>query len=120
MLWATGRHKVMVMTITFATHTITDDAADVAVAVGPIVLDGSLFFQPSPVVDEARRLAADGVPLTASISLDVLDRRPLTGVSRKLIEASVESRLRQALHMAGYRSVTRRAVAGAIVLDASM
>ena len=119
MLPATGGRRLSVMTITFATHTTTDDEADGAVAAEPIVLDGSLFFQPSPVVQEARRLAAEGVPITVSISLEDLDRAPLTGVSRQLIEASVDSRLRLALHAAGYHVVTRRAVVGAIVLDAS-
>jgi hypothetical protein len=107
------------MTITFATQAVTD-GADRPAAAGSIVLDGGLLFQPSAVVDQARELAAEGVPLIVSMSLDVLDQAPLTGVSRKLIEASVESRLRQALHTAGYRSVTRRAVGGAIVLDASV
>src|SRR5262245_58386405 len=107
------------MTITFATHTSTDDASETAVA-APIVLDGGLLFQASRVIEQARPLAAEGVPLTASIPLDALDRAPLTGVTRKLIEASVENRLRQALCAAGYRWVTRRAVAGEIVLDASV
>jgi hypothetical protein len=119
MLPATDERTLTAMTITFATPTITD-RADQPVAAELIVLDGGLLFQPSGVVEQSQRLAAEGVPLTVSMSLDALDQAPLTGVSRKLIEAAVESRLRQALHTAGYCSVTRRAVAGVIVLDASV
>jgi hypothetical protein len=120
MLPASGGRKVMVMTITFATHTVTDDQSDGQVASEPMVLDGGLLFQPTRVVEHARQPAAVGVSLVVSMSLDVLDRAPLTGVSRKLIEAAAESRLRQALYAAGYRSVIRRPVADAIVLDASV
>jgi hypothetical protein len=119
MLCSTGGRTLTAMTITFATQTVTD-GADQPGAAELIVLDGGLLFQPSAVVEQAQGLADEGVPLTVSMSLDALDQAPLTGVSRRLIDASVESRLRQALHTAGYRSVTRRAVGGAIVLDASV
>ena len=52
--------------------------------------------------------------------VDALDRAPLTGTSRRLLEVAAENRLREALHSAGYRFVTRRAVPGCIVLDASV
>jgi hypothetical protein len=108
------------MTITFATNTITDRDADSPTAAEPITLDGGLLFQPSPVVEQARQLAAEGLPVTVSICLAVLERAPLTGVSRWLLEASIENRLRQTLQAAGYRSVTRRAADDAIVVDASV
>ena len=108
------------MTITFATHTVTDDQTEGRVAPEPVLLEVGLLFQPIRVVEQASQLAAVGVSLVVSMSLDVLDRAPLTGVSRKLIEASAESRLRQALYAAGYRSVTRRPVVHSIVLDASV
>lgn len=119
MLPAIDERRLTAMTITFATHTITD-GVDQPAAAEFIVLDDGFLFQPSAVVERAHGLAAGGVPLTVSMSLDVLDRAPLSGVSRRLIEASAESRLRQALHTAGYRFVTRRAVVGVIVLDASV
>ena len=104
------------MTITFDTKTTTDHTAAVS---QPIVLDGGLFFQPSPVVDQARRLAAQSVAVTVSMSLGVLDHAPVTGTTRSLLEAGVEHRLREALYAAGCRTVTRRQVPGSLVLDAS-
>ena len=74
----------------------------------------------SPYLQLLERTSMSKIVAVVSMSLDVLDRAPLTGVSRKLIEASAESRLRQALYAAGYRSVTRRPVVHSIVLDASV
>jgi hypothetical protein len=120
MLWRAGGRRLAGMTITFDTQTTTDHTTDVAAVSQPIVLDGGLFFQPSPVVEQARRLASEGVEVTVSMSLGVLDHAPVTGTSRRLLEAGVENRLRAALYAAGYRIVTRRRdVPGAIVLDAS-
>ena len=107
------------MTITFDTHTTTDDTIEVAAVSEPIVLDGGLLFQPSPVVERARRLAKEGVDVTVSMSLAALDRAPVTGTTRSLLHAGVENRLREALYAAGYRTITRRPVPGFIVLDAS-
>ena len=107
------------MTITFDTHTTTDDTIEVAAVGEPIVLDGGLLFQPSPVVERARRLAKAGVDVTVSMSLAALTRAPVTGTTRSLLQAGVENRLREALYAAGYRTITRRPVPGFIVLDAS-
>ena len=107
------------MTITFDTHTIIDNTTEVATVSEPIVLDGGLLFQPSPIIEQARRLAAQGVDVAVSMSLAALDQVPVTGTTRGLLQAGVENRLREALYAAGYRSVTRRPVPGSIVLDAS-
>ena len=93
--------------------------ANVAGTVEPVTLDGSLFFQPLPVVERARQLATDGVDIIVILPLDWLSNPRLTGVTQQLLEASVESRLRTALAAAGYRTISRRPeVQHAIVLDA--
>jgi hypothetical protein len=109
------------MTITFDTHTTTTDpTSDSVVAREPIELAAGLFFQPSPVVEQARRLASEGIDVVVTMSLAVLDEAPVTGTTRSLLEASVENRLRDSLYAAGFTSVRRRRdVAGSIVLDAS-
>jgi hypothetical protein len=110
------------MTITFDTHThtTTDRTADDVVPREPIELAAGLFFQPSPVVEQARHLAAEGIDVVVTMSLAVLDQAPVTGTTRSLLEASVENRLREALYAAGFTSVRRRRdVVGSIVLDAS-
>ena len=108
------------MTITFDTHTTTNHTADAVVTREPVELAAGLFFQPSPVIEQARRLASEGTDVVVTMSLAVLDQAPVTGTSRRLLEASVENRLREALYAAGFRSVRRRwDVAGSIVLDAS-
>jgi hypothetical protein len=69
--------------------------------------------------DQVRQHARDGVDVVVTLPLDQLDNARLTGVSRMLFEASVETRLRQALHAADYRDVTRRReVTEVLVLDA--
>ena len=65
MLWRVGQRRLAGMTITFDTKTTTDHTAAVS---QPIVLDGGLFFQPSPVVEQARRLAAQSVAVTGKWS----------------------------------------------------
>ena len=61
------------------------------------MLDGGLFFQPLPVVERARQLARDGVQIVATLPLDRLNAPHITGVTRQLLEASVEGHLRSAL-----------------------
>ena len=82
------------------------------------VLDGGLFFQPPPAIADLERYAHAGVDVTVKLPTDGLDRSPLTGVSRVLVEATVETRLRNALHAAGYRRISRHVDTAAIVLDA--
>jgi hypothetical protein len=118
MLWVAARCTLAGMTITLHSHTITDDTTEVVVS-EPIVLNGGLLFQPSPIIEQARRLAAQGVDVAVSMSLAALDHAPVTGTTRWLLQAGVENRLREALYAAGYRTVTRRPVPGSIVLDAS-
>jgi hypothetical protein len=85
-----------------------------------VTLDGGLFFQPLPVVERARQLARDGVDIMVTMRLDQLDAPRLTGVTRQLLEASVESHLRSALTAAGYRTISRRRnVQDAMVLHAT-
>jgi hypothetical protein len=102
------------MTITYAPNpTATDEITDT------VVLDGGLFFQPMPVSDQARHYARAGIDIVVSLPLERLDNPRLTGVTRTLFEASVEARLRDALHAAGYRHITRRReVPGVLMLDA--
>jgi hypothetical protein len=102
------------MTITIATQpTASAEITDT------VVLDGGLFFQPAPIIDQVRQHARDGVDVVVTLRLAGLDQPRLTGVSRMLLAASVETRLRQALHAAGYRNVTRRRdVPEVLVLDA--
>jgi hypothetical protein len=86
----------------------------------PVSLDGGLFFQPLPVVERARQLARDGVGVVVTLPLDGLNYPRLTGVTRQMLEASVESHLRSALTAAGYRTISRRRdVQDAMVLDAT-
>jgi hypothetical protein len=85
-----------------------------------VSLDGGLFFQPLPVVERARQLAAEGVDIVVTLPLDQLNAPNITGVTRQLLEASVESHLRSALTAAGYRTISRRRdVQDAMVLDAT-
>ena len=85
---------------------------------GP-VLGGSLFFQQPPIVDQAREYAREGVDSVVTLPLGQLDDPRLTGVTRMLLEASAETRLRDALHAIGYRHISRRReVPGVLVLDA--
>ena len=85
-----------------------------------VSLDGGLFFQPPPVVERARQLARDGVDIVVTLPLDQLNAPRLTGVTRQLLEASVESHLRSALTAAGYHTISRRRdVQDAMVLDAT-
>jgi hypothetical protein len=86
----------------------------------PVSLDGGLFFQPLPVVEQACQLARDGVGIVVTLPLDGLNYPRLTGVTRQMLEASVESHLRSALTAAGYRTISRRRdVQDAMVLDAT-
>ncbi len=102
------------MTITYASKPIA--AGEIT---DTVVLDGGLFFQQLPVVDQARQYARKGVDIMVTLPLEQLDNPRLTGVSRMLLEASVEARLRDALHAAGYRHISRRReVPGMLVLDA--
>jgi hypothetical protein len=108
------------MTITIDTQTTTDHATNGIATTDRVELSGGLFFQPSPVTQQALRLAADGVDVVVSMPLAVLSNAPLTGVTRRLVEASLENRLRQALRNAGFTTVRRRGdVTDTIVLDAS-
>jgi hypothetical protein len=102
------------MTITYAPKpSTTDEVSDT------VVLDGGLFFQPMPVIDQARHYARDGIDIVVTLPLLRLDNPRLTDVTRTLLEASVETRLRDALHAAGYRHISRRRdVPGELVLDA--
>jgi len=101
------------MTISYACK-----PAGVAEIADVVVLDGSLFFQPLPVVAQARRYAHNGVDLVVTMPLDGL-ATGLSGVSTTLLEASVETRLRDVLMAAGFAHVHRRHdVPGALVLDA--
>jgi hypothetical protein len=119
MLLSAGWRTLDGMTVTFDTQTTAEHPTD-AVRDEPIVLEVGLLFQPSPFVERARRLASGGVAVVVSMPVDDLDRAPLTGTSRRLLEVAAENRLREALHSAGYRFVTRRAVPGCIVLHASV
>jgi hypothetical protein len=94
--------------------------ANVTGTVEVITLDGSLFFQPLPVVERARQLARDGVDIIVTLPFDWLNNPRLTGVTQQLLEASVESHLRSVLAAAGYRTVSRRReVQQAMVLEAT-
>jgi hypothetical protein len=85
-----------------------------------VSLDGSLFFQPLPVIERARQLAGKGVAIVVTLPLDQLNAPHITGVTRQLLEASVEGHLRSALTTAGYRRISRRRdVQDAMVLDAT-
>ena len=114
MFATTGGRTVGPMTITYASEPIAaGENTDT------VVLDGGLFFQPLPVVDQARQYARRGVDIVVTLPLKQLDNPRLTGVSRMLLEASVEARLRDALHAAGYRRISRRReLPGVLVLDA--
>jgi hypothetical protein len=90
------------MTIAYARRSDTvDRVADL------LVLDGGVFFQPLPVVEQARRYASEGTDLVVRLRLDGAASR-LSGVSGMLLEASVETRLRHALTAAGFRHIERR------------
>jgi hypothetical protein len=94
--------------------------SDVTDIVEAVSLDGGLFFQPLPVVERARQLARDGVDIVVTLPLDRLNGPRITGVTRQLLEASVEGHLRSALTAAGYRTISRRRhVQDAMVLDAT-
>ncbi len=109
-----------VVTLAVMTITIESMPAPADVTTDTVVLDGGLFFQPLPVTNRARELARAGVGVAVTVPLTGLDSSRLTGVTRTLLAASVESRLRQALLAAGFRHVERRAdVAGAVTLHAS-
>jgi len=94
------------------TATLTDEATDT------VVLDAALFFQPRSVIADLERYARAGVDVSVSLPTDGLDGSPLTGVSRRLVEAAAETRLRNVLHAAGYQHISRRVDATAVVLDA--
>jgi hypothetical protein len=88
---------------------------------GAVVLDGGLFFQPLPVAEQARQLASEGISMVVTLPLGALDAPNITGVTRQLLEASVEGRLRSALTAAGYRTISRRRdVLDTMVLDAAV
>jgi len=94
--------------------------ASVTGTVEAVSLDGGLFFQPLPVVERARQLAREGIDIVVTLPLDRLNDPRLTGVTRQLLEASVESHLRSALTAAGYHTISRRRdVQDAMVLDAT-
>jgi hypothetical protein len=40
---------------------------------GAVVLDGGLFFQPLPVIEQARQLARDAVDIVVTLPLDRLN-----------------------------------------------
>ena len=102
------------------TITLQPRQANVTGTAEAVSLDGGLFFQPLPVVERARQLARDGVDIVVTLPLDRLNAPRLTGVTRQLLEASVESHLRSALTAAGYRTISRRRhVQDAMVLDAT-
>jgi hypothetical protein len=102
------------------TITLQPKQTNVTDTVEAVSLDGGLFFQPLPVVERARQLAWDGVNIVVTLPLDRLDDPRLTGVTRQLLEASVESRLRSVLTAAGYHTISRRRdVQDAMVLDAT-
>jgi hypothetical protein len=94
------------------TATVTDATTDT------VVFDGAPFFQPPPATDELERNAHAAVDVTLTLPLDALDSDRLTGVSRTLVEAAIETRLRHALYAAGYRNISRRIDTAAVVLDA--
>jgi hypothetical protein len=102
------------MTITLTPkHSTTSEYADA------VVLAGGLFFQPSPVIEQARQMARDGVDIVVTLPLSQLDNPGLTGMSRVLLEVSVEGHLRSALTGAGYRTVRRRQdIKDALVIEA--
>jgi hypothetical protein len=102
------------------TITLEPEQTSVTGNVEAVSLDGGLFFQPLPVVERARQLARDGTDIVVTLPLDRLNDPRLTGVTRQLLEASVESHLRSALTAAGYRTISRRReVQDAMVLDAT-
>ena len=83
-----------------------------------VVLDGALFFQPPSLIDQLERYAHAGLDVSVRLPTDGLDASPLTGVSRTLVEAAAETSLRNVLHAAGYRHISRRVDTAAVVLDA--
>ena len=102
------------------TITLEPRQTSVTATAEAVSLDGGLFFQPLPVVERARQLARDGVDIVVTLPLDQLNAPRLTGVTRQLLEASVESHLRSALAAAGYHTISRRRdVQDAMVLDAT-
>ncbi len=102
------------------TITLEPRQTDVPGTAEAVSLDGGLFFQPLPVVERARQLARDGVDIVVTLPLDRLNDPRLTGVTRQLLEASVECHLRSALTAAGYHTISRRRdVQDAMVLDAT-
>jgi hypothetical protein len=101
--------------------TITDaPPASSIETIDSVVLDGALFFQPPPVLADLERYARVGVGVDVSVRIptDGLAGSPLTGVSRMLVEAAAETRLRNALRAAGYLNVSRRVDGAAVVLAA--
>jgi hypothetical protein len=102
------------------TITITPNQATTTETADSVVLDGGLFFQPLPVIEQARQLARDGIDIVVSLPLGRLDNPRLTGMTRTLLEVRVEGHLRSALMAAGYRSLRRhRDIEGALVLEAA-
>jgi hypothetical protein len=114
MFAATTERTLAAMTITSAPKpTAAGEKGDT------VVLDGGLFLRRPPVVEDARRFAAVGIDVVVSLSTETLDDRRLTGVTRMLLEAAVEMRLREALRAAGYRQIRRdRDVPGVLPLRA--